>query len=380
MDALVTIVGAGLAGGWLAHELVARGRRVRLLERGSDVAAGASGNAAGIIKPVVSRQPSRPEAFYRAAFAHLRDRLADPRLSGACGLQRSGALQLVRKPFPHRPGAESIDAQEASRRAGLPLPAPALSFDEGAWLNPSALCHALIEPLRYEPLGCESPGGEPPGRDRSGFELVLGATLVGIAPLAPGVSGWTLTLDDGSTRHTDQVVLANGPAAAALPACAHLPITAARGQMDRFARGDLPLPRTVVTGRSWLIPDGDALWAGATYTREDAHDGLRAADTAHNRAALEALAGGRAGTALGGCAGVRATMPDRLPCVGPIVNPGAEPPRDAGLSVLTGLGSRGIVTSAFCARLLADYLCGDASGLGAWHDLLDPQRFVKGTH
>lgn len=350
---IVTIVGAGLAGCWLTRELVTRGRRVRLIEGGPRLASGASGNAVGIIKPVVSRQPSRPEAFYREAFAHLCERLADSRLSAACELQRTGALQLVRKPFPDRPGAEAIDAAEASRRAGLCLPAPALAFERGAWLRPAALCRALIEPLE--------------------IDLFLGTSL---SDLVRRPGGWELTLADGSMQHAEQVVLASGPAVTELTMCSHLPITAARGQMDRFALGGLPRPLTVLTGRSWMIPDGDAVWAGATYGRDDTDDAVRERDTAHNRAALDALSGTTAGEALTSCAAVRATLPDRLPCVGPITDPVRQDDGD-GLSVLTGFGSRGIVTTAFCARMLADYLCGDASSLRRWHDLLSPQRFAK---
>jgi len=354
----VTVVGAGLAGCWMARELASRGCRVTLIERGTGVASGASGNPAGIIKPVASREPSRAEAFYRAAFAHLREQLGRDGLALACGLVDSGAVQLVRKPYPPRPGTvEPLDAQRTAQRTGLDLDAPSIAFDDAAWLRPADLCRALLVP----PPPVSMP-----------VETRLNTGLVGMTRCG---QGWRLSLDDGSTLITDQVVLACGPAVTRIEACAHLPITAARGQMDRFARDDVPRARTVVTGRSWLIPDGETVWAGATYGRDDAADEVRAEDTAHNRVALEALSGRRAGAALSARAGVRATLPDRLPCVGPIVPPGQDAPLP-GLTVLCGFGSRGIVTTALCAGLLADRLCGRPEPLHAWTDLLDPGRFA----
>jgi len=354
----VTVVGAGLAGCWMARELAEHGCRVTLIERGAGVASGASGNPAGIIKPVASREPSRPEAFHRAAFAHLRERLDRDGLAAACGLVDSGAVQLVRKPYPQRPGTvEPLDERRTAERAGLDLGAPSIAFDDAAWLRPADLCRALLVP--------PSPASPP----------VQTRLRTGLAAMTRHAQGWRLSLDDRSTLITDQVVLACGPAVTRIEACAHLPVTAARGQMDRFARGEVPRARTVVTGRSWLIPDGDAVWAGATYTREDEDEGVRAEDTAHNRAALEALSGRGAGAALAARAGVRATLPDRLPCVGPIVPPGQDASLP-GLTVLCGFGSRGIVTTALCARLLADRLCGRPEPLRAWNDLLDPGRFA----
>ena len=74
-------------------------------------------------------------------------------------------------------------------------------------------------------------------------------------------------------------------------------------------------------------------------------------------------------------AGLRCTLPDRLPAVGPV-----HPEQLPGLHVCAGMGARGISLSVLCGELIAALLEGEplplASSLAAH---LGAQRFKPGT-
>lgn len=382
-DLPVTILGAGLGGCWLAYELALRGVRSLLVDAGNGPASGASGNPAGIVKPAVTRTQTDSERFHTRALAHLLSRLGEDDLAESARFKACGVLQLVERAWPERPDLEWLDATAACERAGLalgfaPVKAPgALAFAAGGWLDPAALCRALVR--------CARPITR------------FGARVTGIEQLTcdePPAAGWRLEFADGTSIISPALVLASGAALGATPWTDTLPVTATRGQLTRFA-ATAPLA-TVVSGRGWAIPDGATLVAGATYARGDDDTMLREADDAANRASLDALLPGLAasGAPLESRAGIRATTPDRLPIVGPVPDftsaatryadlaRGAPPERYdppeyvGGLCTLGGLSSRGIVTAPFSAALLADWLTGSAAPLETLTPLIGSLRFL----
>jgi tRNA 5-methylaminomethyl-2-thiouridine biosynthesis bifunctional protein len=108
---------------------------------------------------------------------------------------------------------------------------------------------------------------------------------------------------------------------------------------------------------------------------------VRAEDHAANQSRLntllpplaEDMAPGFAPEHIQGWAGLRCTLPDRLPAVGLIA-----PLRWPGLHVCTGMGARGISLSVLCGEIIATSLEGQAHPLPpelAKH--LAAHRFVK---
>ena len=378
------VVGAGLAGCHLVHELARLGLDATLVDAAPGPAHGASGNPVGIVKPFVTREPSTAERFHADAFEHLQGLLADPVLAAAARHRPTGALQLVEGAWPERDDLERLDPDEASARAGASLDhvGGALGFARAGSLDPRALCAELL--ARADPV------------------TRFGRRLASLDRIDPDDGGrWRATLDgpDGpETLDAAAVVLANGPALAESPWTAWLPVTPARGQMTRvrLRGGPGTTPRAVIAGASWAVPDGDGVWAGASYARDDVDASVRGADDAANRAALRTLLPGLAlapGTTASS-AGVRATTPDRLPFAGPVPELGDAleryadlargrppdayaPPRYVdGLVALGGFGSRGIVTAGWSARLVARWLAGDGAPLEAATPLVGPLRFV----
>ena len=381
--ARIVVVGAGLAGCHLVHELARLGLGATLVDAAGGPARGASGNPVGIAKPFVTREPTAAERFHADAFEHLSRLLADDRLARAARHRPIGALQLVGDEWSERADVERLDADGARARAGTALGLDgtgcALGFARAGSLDPRALCRELLE--------------------RAGPGTRFGHRLVALRRAEDG--SWRVALagpHGEATIEADAVVLANGPGIVATPWTDWLPMTPARGQMTRFAAGpgtDGRAPRTVVAGASWAVPESDGVWAGATYARDDVDASVRAADDEANRMALGTLLPAFGpGEVTASSAGVRATTPDRLPFAGPVPEldgalaayadlargrPAERYPSPTcvdGLAVLGGFGSRGIVTAGWTAHLVARWLAGESAPLEAATPLVGPARFV----
>src|SRR3954471_3387311 len=149
------IIGAGIAGAATAAALLRRGWRVTVAERHDRVAAGASGNPAGIHMPRVVAGHSPERDFHAAAWRYGLAELA--RLGPAVVRQACGVLQLsvnerqvrqqeavlrsgVLPPDMMRP----VTPAEASELAGIRVDTEALWFPDGGWVEPGSFCRTLL--------------------------------------------------------------------------------------------------------------------------------------------------------------------------------------------------------------------------------------------
>lgn len=380
----IAILGAGLAGCWLARLLAERGIFVRLIDAHATVAAGASGNPAGIVKPYVTRTPCLAMDFHIAAHRCLLQHLKSvPALRQGSDVDTLfnviGVLQLVEQAYPASPHYDCLDDKDAQGIAGSPLNSKALHFKNSGWLNPSALCRELIR--------------------HPGIVMSTSCHVTGITrrhePTRPAF--WQLDIGQEQGINASRLVLACGNALHEFPQTRALPIVAARGQISRFSiKARSPVPRCVINGKHYVIPDGDSVLVGATFDRDVVDDRIRHQDHVRNLSGLRKTLPGLQvhETASAGYAGVRATTPDRLPLVGPA--PDMERlstvyadlkhgraldqypalPCHEGLFLLGGLGSRGIVTAPLAATIMADLLMGMNTGSwDQWAPLLNPARF-----
>jgi len=390
----VVIIGGGLAGCHIAFELATRGIKSVLVDSGNTIAAGASGNSAGIVKPFVTRSPGRSDQFYQAAFSFLLNRFnADKHLSEAAQFTQCGVLQLVERDYPPNHLYTNYSAHDASDLAGVRINCSAVFFRQGGWLNPAALCRALVK--------------------HRNIEVRLQHKVCSIRRQN---DNWSIAFEkdaQSEAKNSAQenidcstLILANGIGANNFSCTGELPISAARGQSSRFALVDGAALKTVVSGKRYAIPDGNAVVVGASFIRDEEGTQLLTCEHEDNLAGLSALLPSlnTDSIAQSGFCAIRATTPDRLPLVGPMPNlasyqhdyarlkdglpehrfPNASYEQD--LYIIGGFGSRGIVSSPYCAKLLADYLCsstdpketcsGDFSdSLSSWSALLHPGRF-----
>ena len=356
----IAVVGAGIAGAAAAHALARRGHAVTVLEAAPGPAAGASGNRAGVFRPLPSLDDSPLARILRAGFLLGRRRFAA--LDAArCGW--TGVLHVARdashEATQRRVVAEQalpvefcryVDREEATRLAGWPVALGGWWFAGGGWIDPPSLCRALL----------------------AGIDCRCNAAVTRIER-AP--AGWRLEAG-GESVAADDVVLANGIDAPVLATGHMLPLRAGRGVVSHLPAAATPPFDIVATRLGYVTPAVDGVrCAGATMAIDDAGLEPRTADHAENLGRLDmVLPGFAAGidpASLDGRVGVRPMSPDRLPMVGPLS-------ASEGTWVIDGFGARGLVFAAICAELLADQVSGDPLPLE--RDLvaaLDPARFAR---
>lgn len=376
------VLGAGVAGTAVAAALAARGWEVDILEKAEGVARGASGNLAGVLRPLPSRDDNLLARLTRAGFLTARRHLL---ALEALGLPvrwgSTGALHLGRDAAHAAHQARTVqtlglppqflqflDAAAASERIGWRVPWGGWYFPLGGWVNPPSLCQANLlsqaQRIRLHP-NCH------------------------IADIKH-IDGHWHALDAQGRRlaAAPHLVMACGVAAPCFTPFAWLPQRAVRGQVSLIpaSRSTLP-PHLLVCGKGYITPAIDGCWvAGATHQPEDDDPCERAADHAFNLERIGQLLPGFAAETkladLRGRVGFRPMSPDRLPIVGAAPDPQARSQsrhmaRQPGLWCIQGFGARGIVWSALMAELLASQMEGEPLPLESeLVAALDPGRFL----
>lgn len=370
----VIVVGAGVAGCQLAQRLCRRGWRVELLDAADGPASAASGNPAGVVRPLVSRDDNRVTRWTRAAFLYALQSWTDPYGRPRAGWHPGGALQLARDPRQASqwqqalselalPGeyAAWLDAAQAAQCSGCAPSAGGLLFPLGGWVEPAVLCadalarcgsllhsrwQSQVATLDATPTGwC--------ARDGAGGPLASAAQLV----LATGAGA-----RNGRQAPTGQDFLPAGLRA----------LQRWRGETTQLGGAALAALDLVICGDGYLAPNGQGRFTlGATYDREGDAD-LSAAGQAANLSHLPILTGiaSTEVSRFGGRVAWRSVAADRVPLVG------ADPLRP-GLWHLRALASRGLVWSPLAAELLAAEMNHDPSPLArSLRGLLSLQRPV----
>lgn len=355
----VAVIGAGAAGSSAAQRLAAHGFEVTVFEAAADPAQGASGNKAGVFRPLPAQDDSRLARLLRACFLYGRRHLAAvPGIRHEmCGVlhiardARHEATQrrVVAAQMPPEDFVRFVERDDAAQLAGWPVEAGGWWFAGGGWINPPSLCRANLAGLavRY---------GTPVDR-----VVHDGAT-------------WQLLAADGSIlARAAQVVLANALDARRM--APSLPVRSGRGQVSHLPAARVPPFRIVATRLGYVTPAVDGIaCAGATLAADDTSPDLRLADHIENLARLDmTLPGYGKGLdpqTLDGRVGFRPMSPDRLPMVGRI--------GDRGLWTLNGFGARGLVWAALCAELLASQMADEPLPLEAeLVAAVDPLRFAS---
>jgi len=349
------VVGGGVVGCAVAWSLARRGLDVALFER-DEIAAHASGAAAGMLAPLVE---SEPEGVFRgwalralerfpALVAELRERSGvDPEWvrsgvlrvalddAGAEALRRRGAAEAARAT-----ALEWLDAREA--RAAAPGLAP--DCRGGLWspreghVRSPLLVRAYARAAAALGAGVEGGAGATELVWAAGRRRVLGLRVA------------------GEEVHAGHVVLCAGswtPSALRAGGGPSLPIEPVRGQIVSL---DAPSPAfgpIVWGGSTYLVPKRDgSVVVGATEERVGFECRVTAAGVAGLlRAALGLVPGLGDSAFRSAWAGLRPTTPDRLPAIGPL--PGVE-----GLLVAAGHHRNGVLLSPVTGELVADLIEG----------------------
>lgn len=327
----VLVVGAGIAGATVARALAERGVQVTVRERGA-VAQGASGNAAAVLYPQLTKTYQPATAWHFTGYGLALRWLQQMGLGHRVGMLKIGKDEAdeakLRAAMQQLQVDETIarwvERDEAQALSGAPVTRGGVWFAQGTWVEPASWCAAL---LTHAHITLEEQ--------------------------------CAVTACDGF----DQVVLANGIDAAALTEHA-LPMRGSAGQVT-LLEGARP-PASIVCHKGYAIPLGSGLLIGATYARGPDAGEVTEANHQQNINDLANAMPGLGGQVAGGRLSWRATTPDRLPYVGRL---------EDGLWVSAGHGSRGMISAPLAAEVIAAQMLGEPSAVG--RDLLhavDPRR------
>lgn len=372
----VGIIGSGLAAAETAQRLIQRGFAVQLFAP-DEPGSAASGNGQGAVyaKPGLEADPAT--CFYAQALSY---RL---RLWHSQGQQwpgdASGLVQVLTEPRwdrlrqqPDHPFAQlmqPVTQNEARALSGVSVASPALYFPKSGWLAPGLYCKQLLHDVPRYPAKVQA------------------------LTWHEHVQNWTVTTDDNQQTWCDAVVIAAGQASNQWSVTEHLRIKPVRGQVSQVRR-PTGAPLRVVCGDSYLTPaDAQGHWHfGASFDVGSDHTDIKPEDTQANRQALAALAPESA-TAIEHSdtyerAAVRATTPDYLPIAGPVLSATAlsqpasawhhlpDPLYTPNVFILTGLGSKGLASSALCAEQLVCWMTGEPTPMGkTMGSRIHPGRF-----
>lgn len=346
----VLIIGAGVTGLTLAHELARRGQRVLVVTRDAP-GAGASATAAGMLEvhypldmpPALRTLCARSHALYPALARTLRDETGIE-----IGLDEGGTLALAESPAEQAEltavartvTTARLLTREAEWLALEPLLAPgfaaALELPDDHHVDPRRLCRALVLAL-----------------ERRGVPVLRGVTITDLLTAGSRVVG--AATDAGPLRARWTVNAAGAWAGSVGPPDAAPAVHPVKGQLLVLASEHLP-HRVLQCRRIYLVPrprDGQVL-LGATVedagfdvapTAAAVHDllaeGFRIAPRLREARHVETRVGLRPGTA------------DGLPFLGP------HGPR--GLLLAAGLFRKGVLLAPAVAGFLADVITGSAA-------------------
>ncbi|NNL88076.1 MAG: bifunctional tRNA (5-methylaminomethyl-2-thiouridine)(34)-methyltransferase MnmD/FAD-dependent 5-carboxymethylaminomethyl-2-thiouridine(34) oxidoreductase MnmC [Marinicaulis sp.] len=371
--ASIAIIGAGIAGASLAHALRARGFALTVFDANGPVS-GASGNPAGLIMPRLDADTSPIARFNVSAYVHVQSLLA--RLSRENhGLFHQCGGSLIAKDAEARARYEKILSINPLPDGWIVDQGDALTFRNAGVVDPPLLVRTL-----------------------------LGDTKVRIArvkTLMRDGDQWRLQIENDDSELFEFVIIANSADALRFSQCRTLPLTASAGQIDVFQNE--PSPASIKVCGAYRSPlanaTGKGLAIGATYTEiaPGATPTPRRSATQQNLDAVaqfdDTIVQNLSPEYSTPRASVRCVTPDQTPIVGPVPDWGHfsgaydglrhgrimdYPPAqyEPGLFVLTGLGSRGLVTATLCAEIIASQIAGAPPPVAAdIEDSLNPARF-----
>ncbi len=425
------VIGAGFAGCSIASTLASRGWDITLLEAGNCVASGASGNRRCIIKPHQSRDDSLHNHFWSDAFLYTRETLL--RLASKTHIEKSfaGVLQLQQQAgrwATGNSGARVTDTY-ASTLAGIPIAGEAIYFPLAGWVNGSHYCRALLETNQRINVIPKTKVLRIHTRDRQWRVDTQQTTDKTHCTTEDSVATATYT--------ADALIVAAGASLSDIlaPVVSNtvLPLRRMLGHTVecKLTRGD-ELSSRVVTGKGYVIPDNGSCTVGASHigltdraspdVEHGSEHGAEYGSEFHSKSgtgATDDLAtrglhdiftkANRLSVGLSDrlstqsvWQGTRLTTPDRLPVVGavpdydrystdyarlhhgPAHQPWPDPRYHHGLYLLGGLGSRGAVSAALAAELLADVITGNTpkdtpdrtANRQRYLELMHPARFL----
>ena len=371
-DKTVMVVGAGIAGACLVHQLAKHDIDCLLID-GSGLASGASGNPVGLVSPRLDLDDTPLARFYRTAFCYA---IQFYQQNISSSFVQTGINRMAQSP-------EQWDKfTKLFKYKALPDEMLILNLTKQELQLPTA---GTLQPVKA-------------------IQTLVGATdtvTKQIDKLTNENDQWVARDTDGKViSSADIVVLAHGVGEIAnlgLPELRKL-----RGQIS-IASNITNRPKRPVIGKSYALAiDTENLLFGATHDRvqEITDTNVKLGDHHRNLAELEILLPELAGqidaSTLVGRTSYRAASPDLQPLAGQVpdvdkckewakqywgkLDDYSSAPVQSGLYMLNGLGSRGLTLAPILAKAIVADILGHSSPLEKEAaTALHPARFAART-
>ena len=341
----VLMLGGGLMGLAIAHQLACRGRSVTVLSRDRHEAAGFA--AAGMLAPHAEGLEGALLALGQESLRRIPDWVGQVEADSglACGLRNSGVVvpfrsSVEREAFPTARWGEGLDRAALERQVpgiGAGFRCGLLFAQDGQIDNRRRLMRALER-------ACIQRGV----RVLEGVE-VQGLLRGGVAGELQGV---TLTTAQGKRQilAAGQAVLCGGAWSGLL--LSGLPVEPLKGQMLSLQAPREALPRVVFGPGTYLVPRQDGLVVvGATIERCGFHRELSPAGLRQlQRGIRELLPAASHWPLMERWSGFRPCTPD----AGPLLGASGIP----GLFLATGHHRNGVLLAAITASISTELICG----------------------
>ncbi|WP_150303487.1 bifunctional tRNA (5-methylaminomethyl-2-thiouridine)(34)-methyltransferase MnmD/FAD-dependent 5-carboxymethylaminomethyl-2-thiouridine(34) oxidoreductase MnmC [Pseudomonas saliphila] len=390
------IIGAGLAGCCTAFSLARRGWQVTLIERHANAAQEASGNPQGILYCKLSPHQTPLSRFIQTSYAYSLRLLHDTLAQNDDNWAACGVLQLASEPkesarltalagqqYPSQ-FLHGVDAEQASQLAGVELTSGGLFFPQGGWVNPPALCQALLQHPGIHLLTCSE-----------ALQLVRHE------------ESWQALTETGEILAQAEVaVICAAADSQRFSPSAHLPLKRIRGQITHLpATEQSRTLSTVLCSEGYVSParqDEHHLGASFRFDRLDTEPS--AEENQSNLALLQSLSPALAADLdveqlqpeqLVARAALRCTTPDYLPVIGPLADAdcfardyavlgkdASKKPTEPtawheGLYVNAAHGSRGLISCPLSGELVAAWIDDEPLPLPrALAEAVHPNRFL----
>jgi len=373
----VCIIGAGIAGAHMAFALAKKNIRVTVYDKASHIAAGASGNAQGVVYTKLSPKDDYLSVFNIAAQLHADRFYHQHELYTQCG-QSSGVVHLATNDKiqeNYQALAQKLNSpyiqwhDDPSELAGMSLNKGGLVLPTSGWLNPQHLCKAL---LNHKNITVKL--------NQPITQLLNTAQIPTAQKNAPQ---WTLYNHDALIDTACNVVISSAYEAKQFEQTQHITCKPIRGQVTHLR----PTTHTAnlkmaVCGYGYIAPEQDGLHcSGATFNLntpdltptplDDVTNitNLRKMSTQFNFETTDITTPSRAA--------FRTATPDYFPIVGSVVDQTSfndtfseysqrgnafitqTATHHPGLYLNIGYGSRGLAYAPLCTAMLCKQITGE---------------------
>ncbi len=365
----VTVIGAGLGGVAISHELGKRGVEVTLIDENSDHTLGASGNTQGVILPFITRIPTTLSDFYLTSYLANLNYIEAHGFSTKAELHREGAIhflsterlenlaeRLEQLEVP-KEIASTLSANEVSKEIGFKVQSGAFFYPLATSISPRKLAGALLDRVK---------GSVTPHYQTKALSIHKTS------------HGKIQVIVEGKLRsiECDAVVFANAHCLKEFDPYQWVPTEPVRGQVSRIKEHEISSNlKRILCYNGYILPaQNGSHFLGATYEHNTTDSSIREneAEELINRLTewVPELQFEK-NAILNSRVGFRTSTRDRFPLVGNL---------DASNRIysMVGFGSRGLTSILPSANLLASEILGLPLPLSKTvQNSLCPKRFEK---